>query len=73
MPEFTTEQIQANCALGKHCDCADGKGAKPWLCSNWGRSSLPSPPIVTSKQDRLKTTRSAWDKRRDKMMREAEK
>ena len=73
MPEFTTEQIQATCALGKHCDCADGKGAKPWLCSNWGRSSLPSPPIVTSKQDRLKTTRSAWDKRRDKMMREAEK
>ena len=28
---------------------------------------------MTSKQDRLKTTRSAWDKRRDKMMREAEK
>ncbi len=80
---FTPALIQANCALGKHCDCADrkmrhtfdmrGGGAKPWLCPNWGRSSLSSPPIITSKQDRLRTTRQAWDKRRDKMMREAER
>lgn len=34
---------------------------------------MPCPPIVQSKQDRLRLTRSAWDKRRDKMMREAER
>ena len=34
---------------------------------------MPCPPIVTSKQDRLRTTKQAWDKRRDKMMREAER
>ena len=47
--------------------------AKPWMCSNWGRSSLPCPPIVQSKQDRLRVTKQAWDKKRDNMMREAEK
>lgn len=81
MPNFTPKEIQDNCALGPNCDCADGKvrhtfdkgGPKPWMCPNWGRSSLPCPPIVQSKQDRLRTTRQTWDKRRDKMMREAEK
>lgn len=78
---LTPKEIQDNCALGRSCDCADGKRrhkfdkgeAKPWLCPNWGRSSLSCPPIVQSKQDRLRLTRSTWDKRRDKMMREAER
>jgi hypothetical protein len=34
---------------------------------------MPCPSIVQSKQDRLRVTRSAWDKKRDKMMREAER
>jgi hypothetical protein len=34
---------------------------------------MPCPPIVQSKQDRLRTTKQTWDKRRDKMMREAER
>ena len=51
---FTPEHIKSNCALGDHCDCADGKvrhefdgpdEAKPWLCPNWGRSSLAFPRI----------------------------
>ena len=78
---MTPKEIQDNCALGPHCDCADGKvrhtfdkgGAKPWMCPNWGRSSLPCPPIVQSKQDRLHMTRQTWEKRRDRMMRAAEK
>lgn len=49
------KQIQDNCALGLHCDCADGKArhkfdrggqARPWLCKNWGRSTLGNPAIV---------------------------
>jgi hypothetical protein len=34
---------------------------------------MPCPAVVQSKQDRLRVTRQAWDKKRDKMMREAEK
>lgn len=67
----TIRGIQDNCALGLACGCV--YKPNPWLCPNWGRSSLSCPPIVQSKQDRLRVTRSAWDKRRDKMMREAEK
>src|SRR5487761_1775181 len=73
MTEFTPKQIENNCAFGGDCICADMGFEKPWNCENWGRSSLAAPPIVTSKQDRLRMTRGAWDKRRDKMMREAER
>ena len=38
-----------------------------------GHFHMPCPPMVTSKQDRLRTTKQTWDKRRDKMMREAER
>jgi hypothetical protein len=34
---------------------------------------MPCPPIVQSKQDRLRVTKQAWDRRRDNMMRAAEK
>jgi len=60
-----------NCALGSKCSCA--RDPKYFNCPNWGRSSLPCPPVVQSKQDRLRVTKQAWDKKRDKMMREAER
>lgn len=45
---------------------------------DWDKEECPHfhmscPPIVRSKQDKLGTTRQAFDKRRDRMMREAEK
>jgi hypothetical protein len=54
LTKLTAEEIRANCALGESCDCSDGKmrhrfdkgEAKPWLCSNWGRSTLGNPAIV---------------------------
>ena len=33
---------------------------------------MPCPPIVTSKQDRIGTTKATWTERRDNMMRAAE-
>jgi hypothetical protein len=67
------------CDLGAACHCVTrgftGCGfhfdhEKMDKCDHF---HMPCPPIVQSKQDRLRTTRQTWDKRRDKMMREAEK
>lgn len=55
------------CELGSRCTCV---GSQRESCV---RFHMPCPPIVRSKQDRIGTTRQAFDKRRDKMMREAER
>jgi hypothetical protein len=66
------------CDLKTDCHCVTrgvggGYHFDPEKADACDHFHMPCPPIVTSKQDRLKTTRSAWDKRRDKMMREAER
>jgi hypothetical protein len=43
---MTPQEIAGNCAAGDSCRCL--KKAKPWLCDNWGRSSLPCPGIVSA-------------------------
>jgi hypothetical protein len=66
------------CDLKADCHCVSrgvGGGyhfdkAKAEDCDHF---HMPCPPIVQSKQDRLRTTRETYDKKRDKMMREAER
>ena len=57
------------------CDLKDECGC---IKFDWDREEcphfhMPCPPIVMSKQDQLRMTKQTWDKRRDKMMREAER
>lgn len=35
-----------NCALADKCECQAAE--KPWLCKNWGRSSLAAPRIISA-------------------------
>lgn len=65
------------CDLRQGCKCiAPGvNGGFHWrrdpdACDHY---HMPCPGIVRSKQDRVGATRAAWDRRRDKMMREAER
>ena len=60
----------------RKCEFGDDKCG--CLANDWDREAcefyhMPCPAIVQSKQDRLRTTRTAWEKRRDNMMRAAEK
>lgn len=67
------------CDLGTACHCVTrgltGNGShfdreKMDKCDHF---HMPCPPIVQSKQDRLRMTKQTWDVRRDRMMRAAEK
>ena len=56
------------CDLGTACRCRDFAARD--ACDHF---HMPCPPIVQSKQDRLRMTKQTWDVRRDRMMRAAEK
>lgn len=67
------------CDLGTSCRCVtrgardDGFHFDQKKREGCEHFHMPCPAIVQSKQDRLRVTRGAWDKKRDTMMREAEK
>jgi hypothetical protein len=43
---ITAKEIQANCALGKGCNCT--KKPTPWGCKNWAKSKLANPNIISA-------------------------
>jgi len=54
--ELTCADVRANCALGDKCRCE--ARAEPWLCKNWGRSSLSAPHIHSAYKSPLDKVRS---------------
>jgi hypothetical protein len=56
------------CDLGPDCRCHGFEER-----DNCVHFHMPCPPIIQSKQDRLRMTKQTWDVRRDRMMRAAEK
>jgi hypothetical protein len=61
------------CDLRDGCMCLEGPATTKAERDACPHFHMPCPPIVQSKQDRLRMTKQTWDKRRDRMMRAAEK